>query len=126
LTEGLVSQGWRSVIRSASKLVPVFQDKSLDLFFIRFERETNDDPEPDLVVQVVTILDAREVWREWTEEVSEASGIDALDYFLETGLLTCNKVLPDNSRASWERYASESTLVPDFEGLFRQLAGPTG
>jgi hypothetical protein len=126
LTDGMVSQGWRSVIRSASRLVPVFYVHGLDLFFMRFERETEEDPEPDLVVHVVTILDAREAWRDWSEDVSKTAGIDALDYFLGMGLLTCSKVLPDNSRASWERYASKSTLVPDFEALLGQLEGPMG
>jgi len=81
LTDGLVSQGWRSVIRPARRLVALLYDRSLDLFFMRFYRKTDDDPQPDLVIHVVTILDAQEAWRDWSEDINQTAGVDAVDYF---------------------------------------------
>lgn len=104
-----------------SRLVPVFYEAASDLFFLQFHRTADDDCEPELVIHVVTILDAREVLQDVLQENEEIAARDAAEHFVKTGLLTWNKVLPDNSCISWERHTAELSLVPDFRALAQAL-----
>jgi hypothetical protein len=122
LIDGVVSQGWRRATCTISRLVPVFFERNSQFYFMKFNRQKEEDPEPDLVVHVVTIPVAREVLN-GDENSADDPGIDIVDYYLQAGLLIYSHLLPDNSKASWERYTAEPALAPNFESLLDQLEG---
>ena len=125
LTAGAVPLNWRRVSRPATRLMPVFFERNLDCFFLKFHRAPDDDSELELAMHVITIADARDSLSEWSEPGEQASaGIDAAQFLSENGWLMASKLLPDNSRRSWERYAASTPLVPCFAGMLQRLDAP--
>ncbi len=121
LTHGMVPLNWRQATRPATRLVPVFYERNLDCFFMKFECHSRDDTESELAIHVMTLLDARDSLVDWAEEDEHSHSMDAVDYLLKAGLLAWSKLLPDNSRSSWESYEAKTPLVPNFAFLQQRL-----
>jgi len=88
---------------------------------LKFNPKAEDSLSVELRIHTCTILDAREVMRDWSEEDVDGEWIDAAEFLLKAGLLTWSKLLPDNSREAWDGYIASTPLVPDFEQLRKIL-----
>jgi len=121
LTEGQITVAWRRLNCRVTRQTAVFYERDLDCCFLKFNPKAEDSLSVELRIHTCTILDAREVLREWSEEDVDGERIDAAEFLLKARLLTGSKLLPDNSREAWDGYIASTPLVPDFEQLRKIL-----
>ena len=122
MTEGSVPDRERGGAYPISSLAPVFYERTLDCFFMRFAPAAQDEFCPELMIHVVSRFDVRAALQCRLELSGTLAHQELLADLLKTGLLTWSKLLPDNSRSSWEKCLNEEPLVANFVLMQRLLA----
>jgi hypothetical protein len=121
LTEGSVPFGHGSAACPTTVLKPAFYASSLGCYFERFDPVLDENCCLELMIHAATLLDAHEAFTLLSDGKNETTENAVLDFLCKNGLLSCSKLLPDNSSISWEKFASNARLVPNFEALLQLL-----